>query len=148
MRRYPAWPPSVADPQFRPDQTISRQNSPTGPWSPGAGVLASAGVVLCSREGALELSYCRGVSDWANATPDVMISAELAEITNSFRNPISFRNAISSGVGFGGKRGASRSGSTIAVAALSRAYAMQYSSDSMVVLHPAVNTRRLGSCAE
>ena len=91
---------------------------------PGAGVLASgkvttgamSGVVLCSPEGALDLSYCRGVSYWANATPDVMISAELAEITNCFRN------GVSSGVGFGGKRGASWSGSTIAVAALSRAF--------------------------
>jgi hypothetical protein len=50
---------------------------------------ALSGVVLCSPEGALDLSYCWGVWGSANARPDVMISAELAEITNRFLNGVS-----------------------------------------------------------
>ena len=66
------------------------RSSKLGAWPvvSGAAVLASgklttgalSGVVLWSPEGAPDLSYCCGVSCWANATPEQMSSAELARL--------------------------------------------------------------------
>jgi hypothetical protein len=96
------------------------RSSKLGAWPvvSGAAVLASgklttgalSGVVLWSPEGAPDLSYCCGVSCWANATPEQMSSA-VAKITNCFLK------GVSSGlVGSRGKRPASLSGSSSSVA--------------------------------
>jgi hypothetical protein len=73
--RHPARSASVGYPEFRSEQTIYRQNSAASPVVSGAGVLASgkvtigalSGVVLCSPEGALDLSYC-----WVSRTEPML----------------------------------------------------------------------------